>query len=111
MIPMPPSHWVNWRHMATERGRASMSVSTVAPVVVKPDIASKYASNGLESCGTSARRYVRAPYEAAHSHVSATTRNPSRTPTDETSPVALSSAQPAPLVIAPAARNGHTGSE
>ncbi len=46
---MPPSHWVNWRHISSERGRASMSVSTVAPVVVNPDIPSKNASVGPAS--------------------------------------------------------------
>jgi hypothetical protein len=41
MIPIPPSHCVSWRQIATERSRPSMSVTTLAPVVVKPDIASK----------------------------------------------------------------------
>ncbi len=41
MIPMPPSHWVNWRHISSERSSAAMSVRTDAPVVVNPDIASK----------------------------------------------------------------------
>ena len=41
MIPIPPSHCENWRHITTEFESASTSVTTVAPVVVKPDIASK----------------------------------------------------------------------
>ena len=53
---MPPSHWVNWRHMSRELSTASMSVKSVAPVAVKPDIASKYASTGRASCGSSASR-------------------------------------------------------
>ena len=46
---MPPSHWVNWRHMSIELSRAPISVRIEAPVVVKPDIASKYASTGRSS--------------------------------------------------------------
>ena len=33
---MPPSHWVNWRHMSSELSTASMSTRSVAPVAVKP---------------------------------------------------------------------------
>ena len=43
-IPMPPSHCISERQNRMERGSASMSVRIVAPVVVKPDIASKKAS-------------------------------------------------------------------
>ena len=43
-IPMPPSHCISERQNSIERGSASMSVRIVAPVVVKPDIASKKAS-------------------------------------------------------------------
>jgi hypothetical protein len=56
MIPMPPSHWVNWRHMSIELFSAGMSVRTLEPVVVKPDIDSKSASTGLESCCSPERR-------------------------------------------------------
>ena len=38
MMPMPPSHWVNCRQITIERSTAGMSVSTLAPVVVKPDM-------------------------------------------------------------------------
>ena len=41
MIPIPPSHWENWRHMASERESSPTSVRMLAPVVVMPDIASK----------------------------------------------------------------------
>jgi hypothetical protein len=44
MIPMPPSQWVRSRQKRMPRGLASMSERTEAPVVVKPDIASKKAS-------------------------------------------------------------------
>ena len=46
MIPIPPSHWLSWRQMRIDRSSASTSVTTVAPVVVKPDIPSKNASIG-----------------------------------------------------------------
>ena len=41
MIPIPPSHWVNCRHMSIDWSSAVKSVRTVAPVVVNPDMASK----------------------------------------------------------------------
>ena len=44
MIPMPPSHWVRSRQKRMPLGLDWISVSTVAPVVVKPDMASKNAS-------------------------------------------------------------------
>ena len=57
MIPMPPSHWVNWRQRSSEWSTLSMLVRIVAPVVVKPDIDSKNASTGPSSCGSPERRY------------------------------------------------------
>src|SRR3979490_1211997 len=41
---MPPSQLSKCRHRLIERGRNSSPESTVPPVVVKPDAASKYAS-------------------------------------------------------------------
>ena len=41
MMPMPPSQLSKWRHRLIERGRYSSPDSTVPPVVVKPDAASK----------------------------------------------------------------------
>ncbi len=41
MIPIPPSHCVNWRQMPSERLISSKSVTTLAPVVVNPDMPSK----------------------------------------------------------------------
>jgi hypothetical protein len=48
MIPIPPSHWVSWRHRrsACECWSREISPSTVAPVVVKPDVDSKSALTG-----------------------------------------------------------------
>ena len=43
---MPPSHCVNCRHIPSERESSPKSLTTVAPVVVNPDIDSKYASSG-----------------------------------------------------------------
>ena len=69
MIPMPPSHCVNWRQMPSERLISSKSVTTLAPVVVKPDMPSKYASSGLESCSPPSKRYGIEANAAASSHV------------------------------------------
>jgi hypothetical protein len=80
-IPSPPSHCVKLRHRSSARGIASMSVSTVAPVVVNPDIDSKYASTGWWSCGSETTRYGIAPNAATASQVRVTTRKPSRQPT------------------------------
>ncbi len=46
MMPMPPSQCVSDRQKSTPWGRDSTSANTVAPVVVKPDIASKSAAIG-----------------------------------------------------------------
>jgi len=45
--PDPPSHWVMLRQKSIGGVSASMSESSVAPVVVKPLIASKVESRGL----------------------------------------------------------------
>ena len=73
MIPTPPIHCVNWRHMAIERVSASMSATTLEPVVENPDIDSKNASTGRASCG-STTRYGIAPKTATSSHTTETTR-------------------------------------
>jgi hypothetical protein len=97
--------------MKSEWETASKSVMTLAPVVVNPDMDSKYAFTGLPSCSPPANTYGSAPTAAARSHVRETTRKPSRAPTASGLPAARSSAQPPPAQIAPAARNGHTVSE
>ena len=56
MIPMPPSHWLSCRQISTDWSSASTLVTTVAPVVEKPDMPSKSASTGLESCASPAKR-------------------------------------------------------
>ncbi len=111
MIPMPPSHWLNCRHIAMDLSSPARSATTLDPVVVIPDMASKYASTGRESCASLESTYGRATTAATRSQVSETTRNPSRTPTVSlpcvTSPIPIPSA----AVIAPAARNGQGASE
>ena len=87
-----------------------MSVSTVAPVVVKPDIASKNASSGLSICGSPERTYGNAPKRAATSHTSATARKPSRVPIAPCPAVSRSIAQPPSDTTTPVAANGQTGS-
>ena len=47
--PMPPIHVVEMRQNCMPRGRTSMSVSTVAPVVVKPETLSNSALTRLNS--------------------------------------------------------------
>ena len=49
MIPMPPSHCNNPRHKSRPLGKSSNPENTVEPVVVRPDIASKYASTIVAS--------------------------------------------------------------
>src|SRR5580700_4340456 len=44
MMERPPNHSSACRHRFTEGGRASRPTSTVEPVVVRPDMASKYAA-------------------------------------------------------------------
>ena len=41
MMPRPPTSCRKQRHTLTDSGSSSSPVSTVAPVAVKPDIASK----------------------------------------------------------------------
>ncbi len=52
MIPMPPTHCVSWRQIAMLFGRSSTWTTMLPPVVLKPDIPSKYASSGRPSCGS-----------------------------------------------------------
>ena len=44
MMPMPPMKTMKQRHTLTDSGSFSSPVNTVAPVAVKPLMASKYAS-------------------------------------------------------------------
>ena len=110
MIPMPPSHCVNWRHIARLRGSSSTLTTMLPPVVLKPDIPSKYASIGREICGSPEKMYGSAPSAAAASQVSETTRKPSRTLSRWSPRVVSATARPIPPASAPEARNGHTGS-
>ena len=41
MIPIPPSHCVNCRHIASPRGSSSTSTTMLPPVVLNPDMPSK----------------------------------------------------------------------
>ena len=52
MTPIPPSHWVSARQNIVARSSCPKSTSTVAPVVVKPDIDSNTASTMLSSAQT-----------------------------------------------------------
>ncbi len=111
-MPMPPSQWLSWRQNSIDRARSSIRGTSVAPVAVKPDTASKYASTGRESCGPPSRMYGSAPKIGISSHSSATTRKLSRGVTEApaSSSVIWSRASPARPVIAPATTNDHQGS-
>ncbi len=47
IIPMPPNHWLKLLQKSIPLGRASISINTVAPVVVNPATDSNHASTGL----------------------------------------------------------------
>ena len=111
-MPIPPSQWLSCRQKSIERGSSSIRGTIVAPVAVKPESASKYASRGRESCGTEPITKGSAPNTGTSNQIKATTRKPSRGPTaaPRFSPVIWSSSRPVAAVTAPATRNGHTGS-
>jgi hypothetical protein len=111
MIPMPPNHCVNWRHIESDLSRVETSETTLEPVVVIPDMASKSASTGRESWSSPDSRYETAIATEPSSQVSATTRKPSRIPTRSFPRVAASRPQPPRAVSVPAATYGHHTSE
>ncbi len=75
-IPIPPSHWVMQRQNWIDRVGASMSCNRVAPVVVKPLIASKVALIG--SINVPSTRYGVPPNNAASIHANVTETSTSR---------------------------------
>ena len=77
-IPIPPYHWVSWRHSSRPRPWESMSVSTVEPEAVKPEIDSNSAESHCDQPKTSASStYGRPPRTEHHSQVHTTTGNTS----------------------------------
>ena len=77
-MPMPPSQCVVARHINMPRGTGSISRMTDAPVVVKPDIASKYAS--VKDGIVPSKIYGRQPMNEETIHASATQAIASRAP-------------------------------
>ena len=77
-MPMPPSQWLSWRQNSIERDSSSILATIVAPVAVKPETLSKYASSGRSSCGPPSRMNGSAPKIGTSSQISATTRKLSR---------------------------------
>ena len=73
---MPPSQWVKERQNRIERGMLSISVRTDAPVVLKPDQASKKESIKLSKLPETQKG--KAPTTEAINHPRDTIRNPSR---------------------------------
>ena len=78
MIPMPPIHCIRARQMVMECDIPSTDVSTVHPVVVKPDIASKKAS--LMPMGLVLNRNGIIPKKENTIHTEAVSRKPSCRP-------------------------------
>ena len=110
-MPIPPIHWLNCRQIIIERSTAAKSVRMLPPEVVIPDMASKRASTGWSSWDSPESTYGSDTAPAASSHVSETTRNPSRTPTCSFPCENRSRPSPTAAVIAPAATNGQGVSE
>ena len=75
-IPIPPSHWLMLRQKRMEGVSASISESSVAPVVVKPPIASKVESSRPPKVPTSENGTP--PSTAASTHARVTERYTSR---------------------------------
>jgi hypothetical protein len=74
---MPPSQIMKPRQILIEGGRRSRPESTVAPLAVSPDAASKYASVNDRSGNCRSSGSVANPGNTVHT--SATRRKPSRT--------------------------------
>ena len=75
-IPISPSHWLILRHERMEGVSASISESSVAPVVVKPLITSKVESSRPPKVPTSENETP--PSNAASTHARVTERYTSR---------------------------------
>ena len=76
MMPMPPIQCSVWRQRLMDCGRSSRWLSTVEPVVVRPDMASKYASVKQRS-GSAIISGMAADADIS-THDSVTSRKPSR---------------------------------
>ena len=76
MMPMPPTQLSSWRQRLIDGGSLSSPDSTVAPVVVSPDMVSKYASVNDRSSIASISGRVAMP--AISTQASVTSRKPSR---------------------------------
>ena len=76
MMPMPPIQCSRCRHRLIDCGRSSRWLRIVEPVVVSPDIASKYASVKLRSGRAIMSGIAAEPDISTQDNV--TSRNPSR---------------------------------
>ena len=108
MIPMPPSHCVNCRHISSER---SSGVDVGEDGRAGRREAGHRLEVGVDAAGRAGgspeSRYGSAPNAAATSHVSATTRKPSRKPSAPRSGGrSARAASPPPAASAPATRKG-----
>ncbi len=75
-MPSRPTSCMKQRQTLTDKGMASSPVKAVAPVAVKADMASKYASVTLRSGKANSRGS--APKAGSTSQVRPTSRKPSR---------------------------------
>ena len=104
MMPRPPNQCSAWRQKLSDGGRASRPISTVEPVVVSPDMASKNAAVKVRSGSVSSSGSAAAADSS--SQPSVTSRKPSRgfSSRRRSRQVAAASARPTPAVIAAASR-------
>ena len=77
-MPMPPSQWVKARHRRMPLGRDSMSVRMVAPVVVKPELASKIQSQMVLKPPPPLKKKGSPPATPVNSQMRPTVAKPSR---------------------------------
>ncbi len=105
-IPMPPIRWVKERQKSCECSNSCGADKTEAPVVVKPEAASKNASTieGMERLMTKGRL----PKKDNASHVMPTTTRPSRMKKSGFLGLLKERAVPKSKAIAIGIKKGHT---
>ncbi len=106
MMPMPPNQCSAQRHRLIAGGSESTPVRTVDPVVVRPEVVSKYASVKLKFGIASSSGIVAAP--AINTHASVTSRKPSRDLSSRLKRRVLAQIRrPVPLLRSPASTKSH----
>ncbi len=109
MIPIPPIHCISDRHICIPWLRSETVGITDAPVVVNPDIASKYASDMVSLVVLSRNGII--PKIEKTTQTRAVSRNPSRLPISNRRGLTQNAARaPQPSVDAIAIRNAYKSS-